>query len=162
MFKLLNLALPPWGQEGLLVFSEKLLTLYFAIHFFSLPVARHAGDPPGHHGASKCGSRRCSVARALGLQRREKKKKLAGNHGIASHQLGPIRPMLTPKTSLPPPFAPFPPLSLVLFWKYQRLGSHGTTAELQAFPFVTVANGASVCGFVSVRVCACVRARVSL
>ena len=35
----------------------------------------------------------------------------------------------------------------------QRLGCHGTTAALQAFPFVTATNGASSCGFVSVRAC---------
>ena len=51
-------------------------------------------------------------------------------------------------------------LSLLLFWKYhssrQRLGSHGTTAAPQAFPFVTATNGASARGFVSVCGCACV------
>ena len=51
-------------------------------------------------------------------------------------------------------------LSLLLFLKYQisrqRLGSHGTTAALQAFAFVTATNGAFACGFVRVRVCACV------
>ena len=35
-------------------------------------------------------------------------------------------------------------------------GSHGTTAALQAFPFVTATNGASAFGFVSLRVCVCV------
>ena len=38
----------------------------------------------------------------------------------------------------------------------QRLGSHGTTGTLQAFPFETAPDGASACGFVSVRACACV------
>ena len=38
----------------------------------------------------------------------------------------------------------------------QRLSSHGTTAALQAFSFVAATKGASACGFVSVRVCACV------
>ena len=61
------------------------------------------------------------------------------------------------------PSRPFPPhmiTSLLMFLKYynscQRLrGNHGTTAALQAFPFVKPTNGASWCGFVSVRVCAC-------
>ena len=51
-------------------------------------------------------------------------------------------------------------VSPLLFLKYQSsrqsLGSHGTTAALQAFPVVTATNGASACVFVSVRVCACV------
>ena len=50
-------------------------------------------------------------------------------------------------------------LSLLLFLKNhsscQRLGSHGTTAAFQAFPFVAATNGASACGFLRVRVCAC-------
>ena len=36
----------------------------------------------------------------------------------------------------------------------KRLDCHGTTAAHQAFPFVTATNGASPCGFVSVRACA--------
>ena len=36
----------------------------------------------------------------------------------------------------------------------KRRGCHGTTAAHQAFPFVTATNGASPCGFVSVRTCA--------
>ena len=45
---------------------------------------------------------------------------------------------------------------LLLFWKChssrQRPGSYGTTAALQAFPFVIATNGVAACGFVSVRV----------
>ena len=48
------------------------------------------------------------------------------------------------------------------FCKYhssrQRLGSHGATATLQAFSFVTATNDASACGFVGIGV----YARVSL
>ena len=38
----------------------------------------------------------------------------------------------------------------------QQLGSHGTTAALQAFPFVIATRCASASGFLRVRVCACV------
>ena len=52
----------------------------------------------------------------------------------------------------------FSPL-LLLFSRYhssrQRLGTHGTTAAPQAFPFVTATNSASAYGFVSVRACHC-------
>ena len=37
----------------------------------------------------------------------------------------------------------------------QRRGSHGTTAALQDFPFVTATNGSSTCGFMSVRMFVC-------
>ena len=37
---------------------------------------------------------------------------------------------------------------------YHRVGGQGTAAALQAFTFVIATNGASACGFVSVRVCA--------
>ena len=36
----------------------------------------------------------------------------------------------------------------------KRLGFHGITATHQAFPIVTATNGASLCGFVSVGICA--------
>ena len=53
---------------------------------------------------------------------------------------------------------------LLLFLEYhnshQRLGSHGTTAALQGFAFVTATNGVSKCRFVSMRVCRVCHCRI--
>ena len=85
---------------------------------------------------------------------RSKARNLASNRGIAFRLARANQAHANPKNVIVFIFT-----SLLLLWKYQsscqRLGSHGTTAALQAFPFVTTMNGASACGFVSVRVCAC-------
>ena len=116
--------------------------------FLALSAAEHAGGPPVHHGAS-AGPDRLRGA----WSGRSKSQNLASNGGLLSDQLEPTRPMQPT-----PPKIVFHLSAAVL--KYhsscQRLGSHGTTAALQAFPFVTATIGASACGFVSVRVCACV------
>ena len=98
-----------------------------------------------------CGSRPGSVERALGVQSNEIWQAIAG---LLSGQLAPTRPMQTPKTLYFFSFT-FSPLLLFLesHTNRQRLGSQGTTVALAAFPLVTVTNGASACGFVSVCHC---------
>ena len=93
------------------------------------------------------------MTRALGVQRREIWQVTTGS---LSDQLEPTRPMHTPKTL----FLDVLPLSAAVF-KYhsssrQRLGSHGTTAALQAFHLLCDSHERcfSACGFVSVRECA--------
>ena len=75
---------------------------------------------------------------------RFKSRDLASHHG---------RPMESPKT----PFVFQFFTSLLLFLKHYsscpRLGSHGTTTALEAFPFVMATKCGSACVFVS----ACVR-----
>ena len=87
----------------------------------------------------------------MGFQSREIRQVTTGS---LSDQLESTRRMQTPTNVF---FIPFH-RSLLLFLKYhssrQRLHSHGTTATLQPFPFVTATNGASAYGFVSMRVCA--------
>ena len=98
-------------------------------------------------------SRAGSVARAPGVQSRETGQVTTGS---LSDQLEPTSHMQTPKMSKKKNNIFY--LSLLLFRTTQRLGNHGTAAAFQAFPSVTATNGAPVCGFASVRVCA----RVSL
>ena len=72
-------------------------------------------------------------------------------------------PRMTYRANLEMFYSPFfhlPGLPVLLLLKYRsscvKLGSHGATAVIQCFPFVTATNGASACGLVSVRVCVCV------
>ena len=86
---------------------------------------------------------------------RSKSRNLASNRWIA---LRPARANQAHANSQNVIFFSFFHVFLWLFLKYhsscQRLGSHGTTAALQAFvPFVTATNGASAYTFVSTRVC---------
>ena len=124
--------------------------------FFALSAAGLARDTPVHHGASRPGS----VARALGVQSRELWQVTTGS---LSDQLEPTRRMQTPTHFV---LFLFYSLftSLLLFLNYhssrERLGSHGTTAELHAFPFVTATNGAYACGFVNVRVVCAFHCRI--
>ena len=110
----------------------------------------------------KCGSRPSSVARALGVQSSEIWQVTTGS---LSGQLAPTKPVQTPKMACFV-FSFFTSFAAVFDMKkhsnQQRLGSHGTTAALQAFPFVTATNGASACGFVSVRVFARVSSSAAL
>ena len=90
----------------------------------------------------KCGSRPSSVARALGVQSSEIWQVTTGS---LSGQLAPTKPVQTPKMACFV-FSFFTSFAAVFDMKkhsnQQRLGSHGTTAALQAFPFVTATNGA--------------------
>ena len=95
---------------------------------------------------------------------RSKLRNLASNHGIAFRSARPNQAHANPKKVISLVFSRFRSffhLSLLLFLNYhissERLGSHDTTAALQAFHFVTDTNGAFACGFVSVRVCECHR-----
>ena len=94
--------------------------------------------PAGLHGA--CSSR-------------PKSRNPASNRGIA------FRPATANQAPCNPPkchFSHFLLLSAAVLKCHssrQRIGSHGTTAALQTFPCMTATNGASACGFVSVRVC---------
>ena len=126
-------------------------TFLFRPRVFSCALGCGALRGPACTPRCKCESRPASVPRALGVQSREIWQVTTGS---LSDQLEPTRPMQPPKMSF---FASFH-LSLLLLLKphssRQRLGSHGTTAALQAFPFVTATSGASACGSVNVRVCA--------
>ena len=106
----------------------------------------------------KCRPRPGSVARALGAQSREMWQVITGS---LSAELEPTRRRGTPQIVTFSSHFSFFHLSLLVFPKYHnsriRLGSHDTTAALQAFHFVTDTNGAFACGFVSVRVCECHR-----
>ena len=94
------------------------------------------------------------MVHGLGVLSREIWQEIVGL--LPDQLVEPTRPMQTAKCHVF--FFLFSPLLLIL--KYdsscQRLGSHGTTAAIQAFPFVTATNGASAGGFDSVRVWACV------
>ena len=94
------------------------------------------------------------MARALLVQRREIWQVMTG---LLSDQLRRANQALaTHKGNVLFTFSP-----LCCFLKHhsscQRLGSHGTTAPLPVFPFVTAANGASACGFLGVRMFAFVK-----
>ena len=97
------------------------------------------------------------MAHALGIQSCEIWQVTTGP---LSDESQPTRPIETPIICIYFVFH----LSLLLFLKdhssRQWLGSHGTTAALYAFPFVTATlgtatNGPSACVFVSVCVCVC-------
>ena len=80
-----------------------------------------------------------SVARALGVQSREIWQITTGS---LSDHLEPTRPMQTRKTK-----AQFPPQVIFSFF-VSGCCCYGTTAAIQAFPFMTAMNGASACGLV--------------
>ena len=105
----------------------------------ALSAAWHAGGSRAYDGAS-VGPGRAPLGGALSVQSREIWQVIAGR---PSAQLEPSNP-----TVKLPIFSPY--CCLLLFLKYrsspQKLGSsHGTTAALQTFPFVTATNGAAGC-----------------
>ena len=105
--------------------------------FLTLSAAGRARGPPVHHGAS------VGPAWVRGAcSGHSKSRNLASNRGIA------FRPArATPETSSKQKITP----QQLPMARQPRL-----TAALQDFSFATTVNGASACGFVSVRVCACV------
>ena len=88
----------------------------------------------------KCGSRPGSVARALGVQSRDR-------FPTSSSQPGPFKPQMLYLFY-------FSPLSAAVFEVPQQPSkARQPRYNSRAIPFVTATNGASACGFVSVRVC---------
>ena len=138
------------------------LVLHMATHFSSdrgsflaLSAAGHAGGSRVHHGAS-VGPGRAPWRALCAFKVARSGKKITGSFSV---EPAPRRTMKTPHFQF---FALnchacilF--TSLLLFTEYrsspQKLGSHGTTAALQAFLFVTATNGASECVCVRERAC---------
>ena len=120
-------------------FFSGIQNFLFRSRVFSRALGCGARRGPACTPRCKCGSRPGSVARSLGVQSYEIWQE---NTGSLSDQLEPTRPTQNPQMGF---FPLIFHLSLLLFLKChssrQRLGSHGTTAALQAFPFVIATNG---------------------
>ena len=127
--------------------------------FFALPLAglfscsRSGTQEARVNTGCKRGPWPRSVARALGVQSRENWQITTGS---LSGQLEPTRPMQTRKTTAQfPPHVVFSfprPPPHVIFSFFVSGCCYGTTAALQAFPFMTAKNGAFGCRLESVRV----------
>ena len=154
---------PPHSLEGILVcvcmkctFSAKPIFSLPATHIFSRSRLR------GTQGARLYTTLQVYVLAGLRGARsgRSKSRNMASNRGIVFRPARGNHAHRNQKQIVTIFFFSFFLLPLMLFFKYhssyQRLDSRGTTAALQAFPFVTATAGASACGFVCVRVCACV------
>ena len=119
--------------------------------FLLLSVTGHAGGPREHS------VQVWALAKVRGTcSGGSKSRKRANNHGIAFRSARANQAHANPKnkTRFAPhvifSFSRSPPYVIFSFF-VSGYCCYGTTAGLQAFPFMTAVNGASACGLVSMR-----------
>lgn len=137
-------------------FFSGILYLSPAADLFSCTLSFRSRRGPACTPWHKCGSRPASVTRALGPESREIWQVTTGSR---SDLLEPSRSMETPNCRFifyhvfaqNSCWAVVPKVPYTAHSSLQILGSHGTTAELQAPAFVTATNVDSACERVNVR-----------